>query len=228
LRNNNFDLRFIAGAKCLDAGCGGGRYSIALHKLGAAHVTGVDIGIEAINDAKRRRDALSISEDKIQFQNQSVLELPPEWDATFDFMVSNGVLHHTTDPKKGLHELSRVLRPGGKLFIMLYGSDSLEWALTDYLRDLLTGISEGEVRSVLSILDLPVGKIFHIMDRWFVPNYELIPAKEFEKRAKAAGFSKCIPMHRGLYLYDGSERKWRFPEDADIVGEGEIRYIVEK
>ena len=66
------------------------------------------------------------------------------------------------------------------------------------------------------------------MDRLYVPLYETINGAEFEERVRVAGFSKFERMHRGLYLNDGSERKWRYPEDDDLTGEGEIRYILQK
>ncbi|MBT4979192.1 MAG: class I SAM-dependent methyltransferase [Gemmatimonadetes bacterium] len=36
----------LQGKKGLDAGCGGGRYTVALASLGAAKVTGIDYGRE--------------------------------------------------------------------------------------------------------------------------------------------------------------------------------------
>jgi len=42
------------GKRCLDAGCGGGRYSIALASLGAKDVIGVDLSRTLIADARRR------------------------------------------------------------------------------------------------------------------------------------------------------------------------------
>src|SRR5438874_1223600 len=40
---NGFDLSWFRGRRCLDAGCGGGRYSIAMARLGASQVIGCDI-----------------------------------------------------------------------------------------------------------------------------------------------------------------------------------------
>ncbi len=221
-------MRNIKNANCLDLGCGGGRYSIALHLLGAASVIGVDISPESLKDAKSRRDSAGISSKAIQFQLHSALNLLSDWDSKFDFIVSNGVLHHTTDPKKGLAELGRVLKSNGWEFIMLYGSGGLEWYLTDFIREILKEVQANEVQSLLHILGLEIGKIFHIMDRWFVPLYEQIDSVEFESRVKDIGFSNLIRMNRGLSLYDGSERKFRYPEDEDLTGEGEIRYMIQK
>jgi 2-polyprenyl-3-methyl-5-hydroxy-6-metoxy-1,4-benzoquinol methylase len=50
---NNFDLGFIKDKKCLDAGCGSGRYSIALARNGAESVTAIDISKNGIAEAKK-------------------------------------------------------------------------------------------------------------------------------------------------------------------------------
>ena len=157
-----------------------------------------------------------------------MLSLPKDWQDSFDFIVSNGVLHHTLDPEAGLNELFRVLRPSGRAFIYVYGSGGLHWVMVDLIRRVLEGISGLDVRNVLHILDLPVGKIFHIMDHWFVPNYESITGDEFERRLLSAGFSDLQYLPRGLFLYDSSERMWRYPEDRDLMGEGDLRYLVAK
>lgn len=96
-----FDLRWFKGKKCLDAGCGGGRYAIAMAKLGAEKVIGCDISTGGLADAHRRAADLP----NIEFEKASVLELPYT-DESFDFVCCSGVLHHTKDPAKGLSELT--------------------------------------------------------------------------------------------------------------------------
>jgi SAM-dependent methyltransferase len=39
---------------------------------------------------------------------------------TFDLVISNGVLHHTSDPFLGFKSISRLVRPGGYVLIGLY------------------------------------------------------------------------------------------------------------
>ena len=46
------------------------------------------------------------------------------------------MLHHTPSIARGLDELTRVLRPGGKLFLLLYGAGGLRWKLISALRPL--------------------------------------------------------------------------------------------
>lgn len=228
LRNNGFGPKLIAGKSCLDAGCGGGRFTLAMYKMGARRVVGVDLSPDAVADGARRRDGLGISSDDVEFVSNSLLELPQEWSDCYDFVCSNGVLHHTTDPKHALSEVYRVVKPGGDAYIYVYGSGGLHWGLVDWIREILHGIDEARVRDVLHLLDLPPGKIFHIMDHWFVPNYEVLTKSAYEERLRDVGFTDLVYMPRGLFLYDSSERLYRYPEDADLMGEGDLRYMVHK
>ena len=103
----------------LDAGCGGGRFSYALATLGPKKVTGIDFGVDGLKSAKETFKAKNLT-----FKQGNVLELPFK-DNHFDFVLSNGVIHHTEDFKKGLEEVIRVCKPGGDIYIYLYGKGGL-------------------------------------------------------------------------------------------------------
>jgi 2-polyprenyl-3-methyl-5-hydroxy-6-metoxy-1,4-benzoquinol methylase len=104
------------GKKVLDAGCGTGEYSCWYANQGS-EVTAVDLC-----DASLERAAAYAKEQRIRniaFEKQSVLKLNFS-DASFDYVYSMGVLHHTPDPYGGFRELCRVLRPGGVIVTSLY------------------------------------------------------------------------------------------------------------
>ena len=48
---------------------------------------------------------------------QASVEDLPFHENTFDYVVSNGVIHHTPNTQKSVDEFFRVLKPGGKLVI---------------------------------------------------------------------------------------------------------------
>jgi SAM-dependent methyltransferase len=64
-----------------------------------------------------------------QVQQGSVLELPFA-DAAFDLVASIGCLHHTGDLFGAVQEVRRVLRPGGRLVLMVYNARSLRRLLS--------------------------------------------------------------------------------------------------
>jgi SAM-dependent methyltransferase len=52
-------------------------------------------------------------------QQGSILDAPFA-NESFDYVVSFGCLHHTGDIERAMREVSRILRPGGRLVMMVY------------------------------------------------------------------------------------------------------------
>lgn len=51
---NRFDLGWLKGKTCLDAGCGSGRYSVALALHGVESVTAIDVSKDGLKEASKR------------------------------------------------------------------------------------------------------------------------------------------------------------------------------
>jgi SAM-dependent methyltransferase len=100
------------GRLVLDAGCGHGRYLRAFADLGATAV-GVDLG------EGPRLAGVPVDDPRIHVVQGDVLRLPFR-DGVFDLAFCDGVLHHTPDPRRGLLELARVVKPGGAVYAWLY------------------------------------------------------------------------------------------------------------
>jgi glycosyltransferase involved in cell wall biosynthesis/ubiquinone/menaquinone biosynthesis C-methylase UbiE len=66
----------------------------------------------------------------------------PFADNSFDLVYSNGVIHHTPNTSQVVQEIYRVLKPGGKVMVMVYAENSLH-----YWRNLVTniGLDRGEL-----------------------------------------------------------------------------------
>lgn len=92
----------------LDLGCAGGFMSEAIAQRGA-QVTGLDPAQEAIAAARSHagQSGLDIRYDT------GVGEALPYDDAAFDAVVCVDVLEHVSDLQQVLHEVARVLKPGG-------------------------------------------------------------------------------------------------------------------
>lgn len=94
----------------LDAGCGTGGNALFLRRYGT--VVGIDLAAEALDLGGGRLPGV--------LARGSVLDLPFT-DASFDLVTSFDVLYHRAvpDERQALRETTRVLRPGGRLFVRL-------------------------------------------------------------------------------------------------------------
>jgi SAM-dependent methyltransferase len=112
IRPSGFDVRGCK--RILDAGCGNGRYSRFLlrHADPDATLTGFDLSPGMLARARKR-----LKSNRVRHVVADLTRLPyPE--GHFDAVVCGWVLEHLPDPRPGLRELARVLRPGGKLLLM--------------------------------------------------------------------------------------------------------------
>jgi SAM-dependent methyltransferase len=115
------------GEVILDYGCGPGNdlTGYALY-TGAMKIIGFDVSPRALELARDRLALHRIPPERVELieGSDSTVGIPLA-DASVDFLQSQGVLHHTSDPEAILRELHRVLRPGGRGLIMVYNRASL-------------------------------------------------------------------------------------------------------
>ena len=108
--------RLTAGERVLDLGSGAGTDSlIAAQMVGdRGAVTGIDMTPEMLG--KARRAATEMGATNVVFVEGEAEHLPFP-DATFDVIISNGVIDLIPDKDAVFAELHRVLVPGGRLQI---------------------------------------------------------------------------------------------------------------
>lgn len=120
----------------LDAGVGVGRDVEWYASLTKSPVFGVDIG-ESVHIAQQTL----ISIPNVHIVQADIMNLPFE-DLTFDFIVSDFVLHHTPDTKQALANLVRLLKPGGMISFYVYRKKGdIREACDDMLREVTTKMS---------------------------------------------------------------------------------------
>ncbi|MEA2276741.1 MAG: hypothetical protein QOI62_1392 [Solirubrobacteraceae bacterium] len=105
--------------RVLEIGVGAGTDFIRFVRAGA-RATGVDLTEHAIALVRRRVEHEGGEAELLQADAERL----PFADGTFDRVYSWGVLHHTPDTAQAVREALRVLRPGGRICVMLYARHS--------------------------------------------------------------------------------------------------------
>ncbi len=102
----------LAGARILDVGCGTGRMARLLTRMGGK-VTGLEPGEVQLERARM------VEPEGVETYHEGVAQKIPFADTCFDIIFFFNSLHHVPPPMmaQGLAEASRVLAPGGVLFI---------------------------------------------------------------------------------------------------------------
>lgn len=125
--------------KCLDVGCGTGRFAKVLAKK-VGHLTLLDPSKKALAVAKKNLKNFK----NIQFINQSVSSMPFKG-KDFDFIYSLGVLHHVPNLDLALKDIYKVLKKKGLFLIYLYYNFDnkpfhykLIWQLSEIVRNLVS------------------------------------------------------------------------------------------
>lgn len=101
--------------KVLEIGCGMGTMAMNWASRGA-DFHAVDLASTSVEQTRRRFELYGLRGTILQGDARNL----PFEDNTFDYVYSWGVLHHSPDIARSLSEVHRVLKPGGKVGIMLY------------------------------------------------------------------------------------------------------------
>ncbi len=205
-----FGKDFFKGKVCLDAGCGGGRNSIAMAKLGAQQVHGIDLGKQGIIDARKRSQGMK----NVSFNYGSVLDIEFK-ENMFDYVWFAGVLMITADPAKALSEIKRVLKPGGELYLLVYANGGMRWPLIEILRKLAWDIGEKTIDEAISLAGLAANKRRTFLDDLFCPVLDFYSWERLEMLLEAQGYTNIRRMPRDLYDHEASLEKFR--EDIESL-----------
>ncbi len=136
--------------RILDAGCGTGvGTEYLVHLNPQATVVGIDLSEGALNVAKERCQRSGAN--RAQFHHLSLFDvekIPGE----FDLINCVGVLHHTSEPIRGIQALAKKLAPGGLMHIFVYAElGRWEIRLMQQAIALLQNDKRGDYRDGVSV-----------------------------------------------------------------------------
>lgn len=112
------------GRELLEVGCGLGLELVQLARLGF-RVTGIDLAPKCVQLCNQNMAGLEIP-GRALVENAEAMSFPSE---RFDAVYSCGVLQHTPNIDAAIGDIWRVLKPGGKILIVLYHRHSWFYAL---------------------------------------------------------------------------------------------------
>jgi len=202
-------------------------------RLGAGKVVGIDIGDKSIDYANTQKKKTEYG-DLLEYQLGTSLEIPFA-EGSFDVVWSNGVVHHTVDFGKCISEFSRVLKPGGLLYLYVDGSGGLWELFSESMRAVLKSVPRELFMNFLKSIkidDHPLvkngsGMLYFMMDTFYA-KYEWKSEKEVTAILKNNGFYNFKRLLRGVDS-DPIEMIFKeIPYSRIKYGEGQLKFIAEK
>lgn len=205
----------------LDSGCGPGRYGDLLRKMNIKRIVLLDQGarlIDVLNTRFKNDPKVTIVKgtcEKIEFPAES-----------FDFVLSNGVLHHTSaDLLTMIKDHARVLRKGGAMFVMLIGKGGLEMKMWEFLRNFLYDINIEEMIDNLKGCISPL-RLQGVVDHMY-GEYQQTEREVFEKWC--SGIFTRVERVPGIAGLDVTPELYKDDPYFDVrFGCGQLRYICHK
>ena len=184
--------QFFRGKDIVDCGFGGTGWASELFaRAGAKSVSGIDL-----NDHWRARlqERLKDYGVPLDLRTGNVLALP--WaDNSFDYAHSYGVMMVTADWKKGISEMVRVVRPGGTIFLMMYGKYGF---LGELIRLTYRGLGKVVPYRMMAWIVKKTGLLrspsLSILDAMYVPISVHLSERELVDYLKSIGLVNIRPF----------------------------------
>jgi SAM-dependent methyltransferase len=128
-------LELKDGHRVLDLGCGEGRHLHAMYYKAKVHAVGVDLGFDDVVKTRNGFETYPDPEggpERFSLSVANALSLPFAED-TFDVVVCSEVLEHIPDYKQAVKEITRILKPGGRLAVSVprQWPEKICWALSE-------------------------------------------------------------------------------------------------
>jgi ubiquinone/menaquinone biosynthesis C-methylase UbiE len=137
------DFEALRGMDVLEIGVGSGSHASLLARH-ARSFTGIDLTEYAVKSTRERFDRFQLS-GRIERMDAERMEFA---DGSFDLIWTWGVIHHSSNTRRILQEMHRVLRPGGKATTMVYQRNLWNYYVSGAL---FRGILQGDLLRTRSL-----------------------------------------------------------------------------
>ncbi len=177
----------LKGCRVAEIGSGAGRIVNMLLEAGAKHVIALEPS-----------DAFEILCQNIRHPEKvTCIQAPGDQLPVYgdlDYILSVGVLHHIPDPKPVVQAALKALRPGGKLFVWVYGKEGNELylALIRPLRMFTKHLPHFMLAALVRLIDLPLVLYMKLC------HHISLPLREYIRTV----LEKMDPRKRRLIIYD--------------------------
>lgn len=169
--------------RILILGCGGLGHEIkGFLCQGASEVVGIDISKENIDKLKVRFQL----NRNVRLINSDINELKKLQLGPFNFVFSNGVIHHMRSPQQVVRDAYSLLKPDGKIVVGLFGKGGVFPFVISAVRLLRFVIPQKIVFTISLFLRQP--KFFYVMDYLYVPILHRYTEKKATRLLQEAGF----------------------------------------
>jgi len=109
--------RYVQGRVVVDFGCGFGHEAVAAALHGAARVYGLDISEDFIQRAGKEAETAGVADKCVFLHGQRQVGDVEALYGTIDTVFSLDAFEHFLDPSQILEQISRLLKPGGRLLV---------------------------------------------------------------------------------------------------------------
>jgi SAM-dependent methyltransferase len=184
--------------RVLDVACGTGEPALSL-----ARRYGDEVDILAVDAAEGMVNAARAKAEREGVRGIAFRTMPAEAldfaDATFDRIICRFGVMLFNDPGQGLAEMWRVLKPGGRFALAVWGEPAQMSSLRITVEALEPHLPEGLGTPLVQVTSMGAPGIL-------------------EAALEAAGFSGFeVSRHQLDYTFDSFEAYWRLVEDSAIL-----------
>jgi SAM-dependent methyltransferase len=214
------------------AGCGTNQAVFTALRFPEADVLGTDISTQSLAICQRSASQLGIKNLRLEERSLNDVTYSNE----FDFIICTGVIHHNANPEIPLARLSKALKPGGSIEMMVYNyfHRILTTAYQKAIRHLLRGDApnrlETELKLTRRLMDkFPLSNSMSeflraqkdnpeeaLVDELLQPVEHSYTIESMERLLKSAGLEFWLPC---INQFDRAAKKftWNLEFDDEMV-----------